>query len=385
MSRFVALNLVLLFFLSLSAAAQNNLCRVYGRVTDSVSLQPIPDVSVFVPFTSRGTITNAKGEYNLDQLTAGEVQVSFRHIAYTPQSRFFSISPNDSIQCDLQMTEATIEISEVTKQAGSIDWVYGMILFKEMFLGDPYETSCILKNPRDLSFYFDGDVIYGQAKQPLKISNSYLGYDITYYLDYFKFDKNKNPATGLGTHEYFAYGGLALYTGKNAHARVKKTKWKNNREEEFRISLKHFLQDLYQDTTSNKKFCLREVEATGPDSVFYWDMGQSKGSFIRYSSDKEFIAGDNTLVSGPDPGLKTLRLSGPLLVFFREPMAPVDSVQRVCLLEADRGLVVFDGDGNYRLTGGNLNWIYLDNQKRLRNMLPMDYDPAAKNEAGPKK
>jgi hypothetical protein len=382
MLRIQEFQFILLLFLFPSGIAQINTCRIYGRVTDSVSLKPISDVSVFIPFTSTGTITNANGEYILDQIPPGLIQLVFRHITYAAKTFEFNIGQQDSIRWDVAMPEVTIEIGEVIRQAGQIEWAYGLILFKELFLGDPYETSCILKNPRDLFFYFDGDVIYGQARQPLKISNSYLGYDITYYLDYFKFDKNKNPYAPRGENEYFAYGGLAFYADKGANARVKKTKWKKNRSAEFQGTLRSFLQEIYQDSVNDRNFNLKEVQAAGSDSIFHWEMGQLKGRFIRYNRDKVFPARDSVMGYGPGRNQKSLRLPGPMLVFYKHQNSTKIIKERVCLLDLDQGTLIFDGNGNYHMENGTLNWVYLDNLKRLRNMLPLDYSsqPASNSE-----
>lgn len=370
------LQFILLFFLVPLTIAQNKPCRIYGRVTDSVSLKPIADVSVFVPFTSRGTITNSNGEYSLNLVPEGELILGFRHVSYAPRTFEALIKKQDSIQLDVVMSEVVIEINEVIKEAGKIDRSYGLLLLKELLLGDVYETSCILKNPKDLFFYSDGDIIYGQSRQPMKITNTYLGYDITYYLDYFKFDRNRNPVTGLGGNEFFTFGGLAYYADKGANARVKKTKWIKNRAVEFQGTLRCFLHDLYLDSVKTRKFYLREVLPEGPDSIFHWDTGQLKGRYLRYSREKEFSINDSVLVRGPGPIQRTLILPGPMLVFFDNLNTPDRSDDRACLLEVDRNILVFDNMGNWRTVNGSLNWVFLDNRKRLRNMLPLDYEPS---------
>ncbi|MFA6126265.1 MAG: hypothetical protein WC699_03075 [Bacteroidales bacterium] len=250
-----------------------------------------------------------------------------------------------------------------------------MILFREIFLGDSYQTSCIIRNPGDLYFYFDGDVIYGQSRNPLKITNNYLGYDITYYLDYFKFDKNRNQPAALGQNEFFAFGGLAFYTDKNAGDKVKKTKWIRNRVTEFQGSLRDFLQDFFHDAFWDRKYCLRKVDENGPDSIFYWDAGQAKGRYLRYDRMTEFPADKSVLTRGPADNLMTLSLPGPMLVFFDFLDTPDISDDRVSLLELNQGDLVFDRNGNLVANGSGLNWIDLDNQKRLKNTLPLDYEP----------
>ncbi len=378
MSGIPVLPIILACFFFLPLNGQVGSGSIYGRIKDSASLEPITNVDVFIPFTSIGTLTDSNGEYSLNHIPAGTVRVSFRHISYRPEVQEFTINQYDSARFDVILKEAIIEIEEVTKTVNKVEWIYGLILFKEMVLGDPYESSCVLKNPKDLFFYRDGDIISGHARNPLKISNTYLGYDISYYLDDFRFDKNKNPVATYYNDEYFTFGGLAVYSDKGAERRVKKTKWIRNRQAEFQGSLNQFLRDVYQDSTQSRKFCLREISLDGQDSIFFWDKEQSEGRFIRYSRDEDFVLGDSVLVNGPDPDQKTLILPGPMLVLFNYLNTPVLSDDRVCLLEAEKGIIVFDSDGQCRTINGSLTWIFLDSKKLLRNMLPLDYDPSGK-------
>jgi hypothetical protein len=155
----------------------------------------------------------------------------------------------------------------------------------------------------------------------------------------------------------------------------KKTKWENNRIAEFQGTFRNFLQDLFQDNFWDKQFYLRKVQSDGPDSIFSWDSGQSKGRFIRYHYNQEFALSDSILIDGPGKDEKNLAFSGSLLVFFRISSSENPKGERVCLLDLDNGSLVFYRNGNYRVISGSLNWIYLGNQKRLRNMLPLDYEP----------
>jgi len=356
-------------------SGQQVTCTIYGRVTDSVSREAVSDVTVFIPFTSIGTTTNGIGEYCLENIPSGEVQLSYRHVAYRPETREFTINAGDSIRLDIQLNAAVVEIDEVVREINKIDRNYGMLLFREMVTGDIWENSCVLKNPADLFFYSDGDVIFGNSRAPLRISNTYLGYDITYYLDFFRFDKNRSPGATGDREEYFTFGGLALYADKEAIFRTKKTKWRKNRKAEFQGSLVQFLQDLYSGAANTGKFYLREVDTGGADSLFYWDREQPEGRYLHYSMASQFPLPDTVLVDGPVTGQKTLYLPGPMLVFFNYLNTPDPSDDRICLLEAPEGILVFDAEGSCMTVNGNLNWTFLGNQRLLRNMLPQDYDP----------
>jgi hypothetical protein len=378
MKRIPIVILFLVFSLFSSLFGQDHDVVIAGRVTDSLSGEPIPNVAVFVPFTSLGTTTDANGDYKLDRIPRGDVLISMRHIAYQAKAKSFFPGVNDTIRFDAELTPAMVQITEVTKEVSQVDRLFGVILFNEMVLGDSYQSSCKLLNAKDLDFYRDGDIITGFSRKPLQIANNYLGYDITYYLDYFSFDRNRNEDGEYTSTEYFTYGGLALFKDKQLNRRVKRTKWEKNRKAQYQGSLQQFLMDLCRVGKPEWNFYFRSIIPDGPDSIFVWDREQLSGHYIRFDRNRIFPAGDSILSDGPVSGSRILKLTEPVLVFFNYLDTPDPIDDRVYYLDLPDGWLIIRKDGDSWSTEGNINWVSLDSRRKLREMLPLDYQPEEK-------
>ena len=182
---------------------QNNYADVSGVVTD-IKGNPLPDLTVFVPFTSIGTTTNIKGEYSLSRLIPGKIELVFRHVAYKALSKTILAESNESIKLDVSLEENTIELAEIVKRADPANWELGWEKFKTHVLGDQMGRYCKVSNPKDLYFYYDGERLTGHATKPLEIINNYLGYKLVYFLDYFWLQEGKLLPDDLAPKTTFA-------------------------------------------------------------------------------------------------------------------------------------------------------------------------------------
>jgi hypothetical protein len=368
---------------------------VAGVVTDSITGLPVVNLSVFIPFTTTGTTTNDKGEYNLDHLAPGDYLLMFRHVTYGSYSKSITVESGKQIWLNLVVSENTYKIDEVVKLGKLPDWNWGYNLFKEYFLGDPSETKCILQNPKDLKFYFDGEILTAYSKQPLEIVNRQLGYRITYYLDYFKYVENENPAKNSVQGAYYAFSGSALYQDLPSKLRITARNWKLNREAEFKGSLKHFLACLYQNKLPENSYHLRKayrslsdlkkkeklagsmakIRMAQMDSVFSWYPNEGKSRFLYYIPAEEFLILPGQITDGLKNGEKTAVLNDFLLVFSDFEKTPDLRDDWISTIRVPAGTMTFDQEGNCRTPDGKLEWTNLDNTVRIRVMLPTDYLP----------
>ncbi|TSA35472.1 MAG: carboxypeptidase-like regulatory domain-containing protein [Porphyromonadaceae bacterium] len=368
---------------------------VTGVVADSLTGLPVANLSVFIPFTTTGTTTNAKGEYKLDRLPPGDYTLMFRHVTYRSYSKSITIESGKQLVLNLAVSENIYKIDEVVKFGKIPDWSWGYNLFKEYFLGDANEIKCTLRNPKDLKFYYDGDILTAYSRQPLEIINRHLGYRIIYYLDYFKFVENKNPGKNSVQGGYYAFSGSALYQDLPSKLRITASNWKLNREAEFKGSLRHFLACLYQEKLSENRYYLRKayhgitdlqkqeklassmakIKMAQMDSIFSWYPNEGKSGFLYFIPVEEFLILPEQITDGPGSGEKTAVLNEFLLVFsdFEKTIDLRDDW--TSSLRIPKGTIIFDQEGNYRVPGDTLQWTNLDNTVRMRVMLPTDYVP----------
>lgn len=372
---------------------------VAGVVTDSATGVPVANLSVFIPFTTTGTTTNNKGEYLLDRLPPGDYSLMFRHVSYQNQSIPITIKAGIKLVLNLPVTENTYVIDEVVKVGKIPDWRWGYNIFKEYFLGDPLEAKCVLKNPRDLKFYYEGNVLSAYAREPLEIVNQELGYRITYFLDYFKFAETNQPGRFSARGGYYAFSGSAYYEELSTLVPLRAINWRFNREAAFKGSLRHFLSSLHQGKLAENHYAVRkayqgisdlqQTEKLGTamakiklavmDSIFSWNPEQGQKKYLYYIPDDDFTFPADHLTDGPNPGEKTVVVDEYLLVFSDFEKTPGLRDDWTYSLRVPTGDLIFDEYGNFRVPGGKLEWTNLDNSVRLKVMLPTDYLPKQKH------
>lgn len=368
---------------------------ITGTVTDSLTGLPVAGMAVFIPSSTYGTTTGNTGKFTLNRLPSGDYTLAFRHMGYRPLSGPVTVDDGKQVIVNVRVLEITRMLDEVVVVGKKPDWDWGYRLFKEYFLGDPFEMKCTLQNPRDLKFYYDGDILTAYAKEPLVINNRYLGYRITYFLDYFKFAENKNPFWNSVHGSYYAFSGNALYQDLPVNLRFSLNNRNANRESEFRGSLRHFLASLYQDKltenhynlrkayqgindlqiTENIAFSMAKIKMAQADSVFIWYPEKEGPEYLSYIPADEFFIPAGCVTEGPLPGMKTAVIKEFLLAFY--DFDKFDDLKSDCIsaLRIPGGTIIFDKDGNYRVPGGKLEWTRLDNTVRMRVMLPTDYLP----------
>jgi hypothetical protein len=368
---------------------------ISGIVTDSVSGYPVANLSVFIPFTTVGTTTNTKGEYVLDRLPPGDYTLMFRHISYQSYSIPVTIESGKRIILNLAVGASNYDIGEVVKTGGKANPKQGYELFIEYFLGDHTETSCVLQNPEVLRYYYDGDEIAIYAREPLQILNRHLGYQITYFLDYFKFVQKGNPEIPQTVGPYYAFSGSALYEDLATRASLNAFKWRNTREAEFTGSLKHFLACLYSHTLIENRYTIRQVyhdfyeiqqeEKIGlamakvryamMDSVFFWNPERSVIEFLNYFPDDEYRIESENIKETPGTGIKTWTVA-PQIIIFRDLEKTSDLKDDWTFnIQLPDSVIEFDREGNYRVPTGEFIKTDLNNTARLRVLLPLDYLP----------
>jgi hypothetical protein len=112
-------------FLGFFFCTQSNSQTIFtGVVKDSLTNEPIPFVSIAYENTSRGTVTNAQGEFRCSIDTTQSRFILFSCIGYdklrVPASR-------TSLAC-LRMKPATVQLQEVVVLAGKRSWVIDLFV-----------------------------------------------------------------------------------------------------------------------------------------------------------------------------------------------------------------------------------------------------------------
>jgi len=86
---------------------------IAGQVTEAASGQPLPGVQVAVEGTTRLTLTNEAGRYQLQSVPAGPRTVTIEVIGYAGQRRQVMVVPGQTTVLDVTMVPRTLSIDEL--------------------------------------------------------------------------------------------------------------------------------------------------------------------------------------------------------------------------------------------------------------------------------
>ena len=93
--------------------AQDVTGTIRGTVVDSLTNQPVADVTVIVEGTRRGAITNADGSYVIGSVPAGTHTVRARRIGFGAPAQVVTVSPGASVTANFALDRRVAVLEEV--------------------------------------------------------------------------------------------------------------------------------------------------------------------------------------------------------------------------------------------------------------------------------
>ncbi|HET7564683.1 MAG TPA: TonB-dependent receptor [Gemmatimonadaceae bacterium] len=96
-----------------STAAAQSTATVRGTVTDSATGTPIADVQVVITGTTRGALTNATGQYILQNVAPGNITVRTQMIGYAPSERQVTANAGDTTVVDFSLRATAVVLGQV--------------------------------------------------------------------------------------------------------------------------------------------------------------------------------------------------------------------------------------------------------------------------------
>ena len=222
------------FLFSVNLFSQN---IIKGNVVNENS-KPIANTSIYVDGSTIQTKTNENGEFELN-LPNGQYNIIARAEMY--ENYILSINTNQKQHYKIVLDPEIIALQEATVQAMSKDdWEYYYQTFVGLFLGsNEAAKKTKIENPKDLRFNYNKQTreLKATSRNPLIITNNYLGYKIEYDLVDFNLNYQTNYVLTLGT---------ALFTKLNANS-SKTKKWEENRKTSYLGSVTHFMKSIYDE------------------------------------------------------------------------------------------------------------------------------------------
>lgn len=222
-----------------------------GKVTDAETGAPMAGCSVYINFSTIGTVTNGDGLFILNYYGPFPIDLVFQLVGYRSQTVNVVNSHKGDFNIALSIKEQ--ELEEVNVRAGSSKgWGrYGKD-FMEAFTG--YSNwDCKLINKEVLSFRYDKDLdkLYVHASAPLILKHKQLGYTI--YYDLIDFSRSYRNKTVFFT-------GSARYEDIPSRNKKKQERILANRLSAYKGSVNHFIRSVYTNTYVAEGFEVRKME-----------------------------------------------------------------------------------------------------------------------------
>ena len=164
---------------------------VHGIVLDKSDNSKIGFASIYINGTSVGTNSDQNGYFELDISKYGSLPLTISALGY------YSVTLADFSRekpIEVYLTPKMFELNEVVVKGKKGKWDTYLQIFKRQFLGASVNASmCDILNERDLRFFNINDTtLSAYSLKPLIIHNKALGYNITYYLDKFIYNYQKD-------------------------------------------------------------------------------------------------------------------------------------------------------------------------------------------------
>ena len=213
--------------------------EISGHVVAGDDQTPLPGANVFFANTTKGSSTNANGEFAFYNLPPGRLQLVVSFVGYetlilelkTPLDRRLKIILKPSAR---QLKGITI----YDKKQKYSDWLDYLKIFKENFIGQSSNAKfCELVNPKILSFDNDKDRLTATADTSLVIMNRALGYRLKFLLDTFSLTYLSHTVR---------YQGQFVFNPLTPSDEAERKYWATNRLRAYYGSEMHFMRALYK-------------------------------------------------------------------------------------------------------------------------------------------
>ena len=235
---------VVLSIFPLVVSAQENLT---GAVVDSLTREALPYAAVYINGTTKGTITDDSGLFELKNVKF-PVDVVISFVGYKTQVHHLVTNPG-YLPVELKTNDNLPEVTITDYNERENIMRY----FKKQLLGDDYWAKhATIRDEDILMFEIQGSKLHAWATEPLIIDLPLLGYEL--YLDLASFE-----AEHVNNQDRCDIIGYYYYKLNDPDSKSEKKKINKNREAAFYNSSQHFLTSLYENRLEENGFTVWEI------------------------------------------------------------------------------------------------------------------------------
>ena len=387
----------LLSFVAIICSASAFSQTLRGIVLNAKTKAPIPGCSVYLNNTSRGDVSNAKGEFTINKVPSGKYELIASSIGYETYVSSFS-SEQISAPFTIELGTKSVDLEAVTVEPYEKNgWTKWGKVFLDNFIGTGgHSGECFIRNQGAIRFHYSkkSGRLRVTASEPLVIENKALGYNISYDLKEFSVDFSTNIVVTLG---------LTFFRDLSASDRKMK-KYIEQRNHSYLGSVAHFMRSLQEDRLKENGFTViktvqglnlerERVKAVYAASMpasdsFKVDRNQvqqlnpsnklNKDSLAYYRAvlnqpvvySKYVILTGDSLASPDTDGKKRLFFDGTLQVIYR---TTTDYHQSSMYLATPEAILIYPNGGYYPPQDLVIGGAWSISEK-INNLLPLDFE-----------
>jgi hypothetical protein len=246
--------LTVISFGVLPGVCQSNTFSLTGKVTDKESGLALEGISVYINNTTYSTQTDKDGSFRLAAIPLVNFELIFSAVNYETQTmRIDSAAAPLPLNIRLRKNTATLNEVVVTAAVDKNGWAqYGSTFTKDFLSYSAFAKKCVIVNYQAIRFrrIKKDNILKAYSKEPLKIRNEALGYELIYWLDEYEHQFAR---------QVVFYKGNAQFTEMKGGKR-KTEYWNKNRQMAYEGSLTHFIRSVYEGTTAKEGFVVNLIK-----------------------------------------------------------------------------------------------------------------------------
>lgn len=216
---------------------------ISGKIRDEQTKEAVPYANIYFNNSYYGTISDADGNFELDisQNPGQDIVVSC--MGYESQLIADYVPGNYYV---IYLKLKLNSIGEVAIIIGGMPREKMIEIFEREFLGETKNTKkCTIENIDDLGLRYNNSsgTLLAYSPKPLIISNKELGYRITYFLEEFKWEKDR-----------MVYRGYSIFAEDTTLSVEEIRHVEKKRKQTFLGSRMHFFRVLWNNAIHNSEF-----------------------------------------------------------------------------------------------------------------------------------
>jgi hypothetical protein len=340
--------------------------QLSGKIIDAQTQEPLPSAYVFVSNTTIGTTSDVNGNFILKNIPTGINEMTYSYLGYQMIQRKVTITEGQNMAGVIKLTPTQEQLATV-QVTGTRDkeWLKKIKKFEKQFFGENHASACKIKNPWviDFSTSADSKTNFAKASAPIEIVNTYLGYSISFHLNYAKWNN-----------ESYLIDGKTYFRELTDSSKI--STWAKNRASTYWGSDKHLYMSILNGSANEEGFRLyidnpEAVHANYRSDLFYSELGKN---VVEYDV-------KNVATPTGQPYEYAIRLKGRVEVHYinkaGEKRYYKDMSGAVSWIETQTNRILVNNNGIV-LNPSEVIYSGEMSNNRVASMLPLDYQPKIK-------